>query len=164
MSDLNDTLQDVENEFYDLQISNFTLDEGAAELGFYFGLLCFCMFLLLDRIRGKKAKIEFWLLHRKLEVFKNDTHNSERVVNYLYYASLFYLGMPFFILFAWSLLILYDKYKEGEPLWPALCIILVGTSFILLGIGILRAKWSNYRMKAKNIALIFLALALITIY
>ena len=98
-----------QNDFYNLKISEFSLDEAASELGIYFGLLSFCMFLLLDRIRGKKAKLEYWLLFRKLEVFKNDAHNSERIVNYLYFASFFYLVLPFVILIAWTLLILYDK-------------------------------------------------------
>lgn len=80
------------------------------ELGVFFVASTVCMFLLLDKLRGKSGKLSNWLLFRKLEIFKNEAHNSERVTNFMYFAAMVYLIMPIFILVLWSLLIVYDNH------------------------------------------------------
>jgi hypothetical protein len=94
---------------YAISLKEYTLDECAIELGLYFILLTLCMFTLLDQVRGKPAQIRNWLLWRKLEIFKNDEGNSEKVANFLWFASMFYIAMPFLTLVGWFALLMYDK-------------------------------------------------------
>jgi hypothetical protein len=51
-------------------LSKITFDEAALELGIYFVAVTVCSFLVLDAFKGKLDKMDYWLLARKLEVFK----------------------------------------------------------------------------------------------
>lgn len=97
------------NSVYGIRPRDYSLDEGAVELGTFFIASVICMFLMLDKLRGKPGKLSNWLLFRKLEIFKNEAHNTERVTHFMYFAMMAYLVMPFIILVMWSLLIIYDN-------------------------------------------------------
>jgi hypothetical protein len=52
------------------------MDEAALELGVYFVLVSICSFLVLDQVKGKIDKLDYWLLYRRLEMFKAHPRNS----------------------------------------------------------------------------------------
>jgi len=66
---------------------------------------------MLDLLRGKYEKLQSWLLQRKLEVFRNEAHNNEKVVKLLYAACITYIVLPAVIVTAWSALVIFDHYK-----------------------------------------------------
>ena len=55
---------------YALEVRSGSLDEIAIELGIYFVALTFCMLVLLDQVRGKPKKLHYWLLFRKIAIFR----------------------------------------------------------------------------------------------
>lgn len=57
-------------------MSNLRVDEAALELGIYFVLVSICSFLVLDQVKGKIDKLDYWLLYRRLEMFKAHPRNS----------------------------------------------------------------------------------------
>lgn len=88
----------------------YDLDEFALECGSYCLLLILCMFALMDQFRGKFHKMQGWMLHRKLEIFKYERRNSLRVANYLLAICYFYIIMPFVALIGWTLLVLWSQH------------------------------------------------------
>lgn len=154
----------VPHSVYGIRLKDYSLDEGAVELGAFCVASTICMFLMLDKLRGKPGKLSNWLLFRKLEIFKNEAHNTERVTNFMYFAMMAYLVMPIFILVMWSLLIIYDNSQEDVPVTAGLCILIVGLGVILFVTSILKVKWNNFRFKVSNMILMLSAFILITIY
>ena len=154
----------VPHSVYGIRLRDYSLDEGAVELGAFCVASTICMFLMLDKLRGRPGKLSNWLLFRKLEIFKNEAHNTERVTNFMYFAMMAYLVMPIFILVMWSLLIIYDNSQEDVPLTAGLCILIVGLGVILFVTSILKVKWNNFRFKVSNMILMLSAFILITIY
>ena len=140
------------------------MDEVAIEVGLYFGALTICMLFLLDQLRGKPYKLKKWLLFRKLEIFKNQSRNSERVTNYLILASYYYLAAPFIVLGIWVILLIYDLAKEGLSIAPAFATLLVGLAFIIMSFNLMKVKWNNFRVKPLNMILMLVAFVLVSIY
>lgn len=122
------------------------------------------MFLMLDKLRGNPAKLNNWLLIRKLEVFKNEANNSQKVASFMYFAMMAFLVMPFIILLLWSILIMYHNTQEKEPATAGFCILIVGLAAILFIAAVMKVKWNNFRFKNRNVVYMVLALALITLY
>ena len=149
---------------YKVGLIEYTLDECAIELGIYFIMLTLCMFILLDQVRGKPAQIRNWLLWRKLEIFKNDEKNSDKVAGFLWFASLFYIAMPFMTLFGWFVLLMYDKVQEEQDTYGPFCVLIVGVGFIAFGYNALRLKWMNYRVKKLNLIVIAICVLALTLY
>jgi hypothetical protein len=123
-----------------------------------------CQLLMLDLLRGKSEKLHSWLLQRKLEVFKNEAHNHQRVVRLLYAACIMYVVLPAIIVTAWAALVIYDNAKEKSSTQAGFCIFLVGWSMMLFGIGVLKIKWNSFRTKRVSLLAQVAALVLITIY
>mmetsp|Transcript_25040 Transcript_25040/g.38849 ORF Transcript_25040/g.38849 Transcript_25040/m.38849 type:complete len:261 (+) Transcript_25040:2-784(+) len=153
-----------DDPFLGVALTGYTMDESAIELGVYFVLSSICMFFLLDEVRGKPKKLKTWLLFRKLEIFQDDERNSEKVKNFLLMGAYFYMVMPFLTLVAWTLLILWDRYREDESFTPAVCILVLGLSFLTFAYNVMKVKWSNYRFKFVNVICIILSILLVSVY
>ena len=149
---------------YGITQTEGTFDAVAIELGVYFLLLSFCMFKLLDQVRGKPKKLENWLYFRKLTIFRHDERNSERVTNYLKFVLYYYMAMPFIALLGWTLLVLYNNSQEEHEAWAGICIFILGLALNLFGYNLLKVKWSNYRFKLKNLYALLVVFFLVTAY
>ena len=144
--------------------SGLSLDESAIELGIYFIAVTCCVFSYIDRLKGKISRIDNFLLLRKLEVFKLEDKNSNSVKNLLLYGSYAYFLMPIVSFLGWVVLMYYDAIKEKYPAVGASSILLLGLAFVLCLYGVLKIKWSNYRLKWNSVIAISLAIILILIY
>lgn len=85
-------------------------------------------------------------------------------MNYLFFATWFYILMPFIVLLGWVLLMIYDRYQESKPLWGPFCILCAGLCFLLFGFNACRIKWTNFRVKVINVLAAMLCMALLTAY
>ena len=88
----------------------------------------------------------------------------KKVVGYLWFASLFYVALPFMVLVAWTCLMFYSQVQDKQTMLSPICIFLVGMSMICFCIGLLKIKWNNFRVKPVSITLLLVALLFITIY
>jgi hypothetical protein len=140
------------------------MDEVAIELGIYFVALVFCMLMMLDKVRGKYGKLDNYLLTRRMSFFRNEPEKIRKVVGYLWFASLFYVALPFMVLLAWTCLMFYSQAQEGGTMLSPICIFILGMAMICFCVGLLKIKWNNFRVKAVSITLISLALLFITLY
>ena len=86
------------------------------------------------------------------------------MTNYLFFATWFYIIMPFVVLLGWVLLMLYDRFQENKPLWGPFCILCAGLCFLLFGFNACRVKWTNFRVKVINVLAGVLCMALLTAY
>lgn len=144
--------------------SGNTLDESAIELGVYFFAVTICMFYLLDKVKGNVARLDGWLLMRKLEVFAHDDRNSLRATNYIKYSMYVYLALPAITLLGWFSLILFDTLRESRPLVPPFAILLTGLAFLTLLACLFKLSWSNFRFKIVNLVLVLLTVVFLLAY
>jgi putative Mn2+ efflux pump MntP len=115
-------------------------------------------------VRGKPDHIKNWLLFRKLDILGGEDSSSPRVMNYLYFATWFYIVMPFVVLAGWVCLMFFDRFKENKPYWGPFCILVAGLCFLLFGFNTCRVKWTNFRVKMINVLAGLLCMALLTAY
>ena len=76
----------------------------------------------------------------------------------------YYLIMPVLMLLGWTALIVYDRLKDELSLLPALCLVMVSVSMMVLGFNVLRIKWSNYRLKRINVLLMVFVILMMAGY
>jgi hypothetical protein len=149
---------------YNLQERTGTFDEVAIELCAYFVMLTFCMLYLLDQVRGKPAKLENWLYFRKLSIYKEGDRNSKKVAQYLHYALIYFMAMPVVSLLGWSILIIYSNAQDEISILSGICVLILGSAFILFGYNVMKVKWTNYRFKMQNLVITTVVFLLILIY
>ena len=122
------------------------------------------MFYLLDKVKGKVARLNGWLLMRKLEVFKGDDRNSARATNMIKYAAYVYLVLPTVTLLGWFFLILFDTLKESRPLVPPFSILLLGLAFVCMLALLFKLSWNNFRFKIFSLILAISAMVCLLTY
>ena len=103
-------------------------------------------------------------MFRKLDILGGEESNSPRVQTYLFFATWFYIVMPFVVLLGWFLLMLYDRVKEEKPIWGPFCILTAGLCFLLFGFNACRIKWTNFRVKPINVIAGLVCFLLLTAY
>ena len=150
--------------FWNISPSGLSLDGSAIELGLYFIAVTCCAFFYLDKLKGKFKRMDNFLLLRKLEIFKLRQKNSKKVKNLLLRGSYAYFIMPIICLFGWVGLMFYDAVREKYPYVGAWSIFLIGVAFALCLYGVLKVKWSNYRLKWSSIIAVSVAIVFSYIY
>jgi hypothetical protein len=82
----------------------------------------------------------------------------------LLFVNYYFLVMPTVTLLGWVALLVYDQLKDDGSVKGPLCVLLAGLGFLITGYNVLKIRWTNYRVKATNFALILVSVLCITLY
>jgi hypothetical protein len=105
----------------------------------------------LDQVKGKIDKLDYWLLYRRLEMFKRHPRNSTVVMSMLRITSYAYCVMPILALLGWWCLMLYDQAREKEVTFPSWIILILGICYLCTLYSVFKMIWANFRFKNINI-------------
>jgi hypothetical protein len=108
---------------------------------------------VLDQVKGKIDKLDYWLLYRRLEMFKAHPRNSTVVQQMLKISAYAYAVLPVLALLGWWCLMLYDQAREKELTFPSWLILILGICYLGTLYNVFKMIWSNYRFKNINIIL-----------
>ena len=104
------------------------------------------------------------LLYRKLEVIQDHPRNPSTIAGILMASSAYYIIAPYLLLLGWFILILFDLSQEGQPILPAIALLLLGIAFILFGFNVMKIVWGKFQFTSTNVYLVLLVVILVTVY
>ena len=137
------------------------------ELGAYYILAVICLFLQLNRLRGKPSRLNNWLLQRKSVLLldkDSKTSTALRLASYLKAASMFYMFLPFVILVVWAVL-LAIAYKDSQrPYLAPIVIIVIGCGIPLFLYGLFSIKWNHFSITGMSVFAVTFTLVLVIVY
>jgi len=123
-----------------------------------------CLAMLLNKVNGRPKRVYNYICTKQFDLFCDRAQTPNCIKNYLSFMSWVYLVLPFLTIAVWSITLISDAASSGYSVAPAICLILILLSTILLVLDVMKIKWNNWRFKRVNLALQITALVLFTIF